>query len=51
MANPSPFRGPREQAQFTAIYDSAMRTWPAPFDEHDVETAYGQTHLVVSGPP
>ena len=51
MANPSPFRGPRERAQFTAIYDSVMRTWPVAFDERDVETAYGQTHLVVSGSP
>jgi hypothetical protein len=51
MANPSPFRGPRERAQFVTAYDSIMRTWPVPFDERNVETACGQTHLVVSGPP
>jgi pimeloyl-ACP methyl ester carboxylesterase len=51
MANPSPFRGPRQHAQFTATYDSVMRTWPVAFDERNVETAYGRTHLVVSGPP
>jgi pimeloyl-ACP methyl ester carboxylesterase len=51
MANLSPFRGPRARAQFIATYDSFMRSWPVPFEERDVETAYGQTHLVVSGPP
>ncbi len=51
MANLSPFRRPRAQAQFIATYDSLMRSWAVPFEERDVETAYGQTHLVVSGPP
>ena len=51
MANQSPFRGPRARAQFIAAYDSLMRSWPVPFGERDVETEYGQTHLVVSGPP
>jgi len=51
MANLSPFRGPRARAQFIATYDSLMRSWPVPFAERDVETAYGRTHLVVSGPP
>jgi pimeloyl-ACP methyl ester carboxylesterase len=51
MANPSPFRGPREREQFVTAYDSIMRIWPVPFEERDVETACGQTHLVVSGPP
>jgi pimeloyl-ACP methyl ester carboxylesterase len=51
MANPSPFRGSRERAQFIATYDSVMRNWPIPFEERDVETACGQTHIVVSGLP
>lgn len=51
MANPSPFRGPRDRAQLIATYDSVMRNWPVPFEERDVETACGQTHIVVGGPP
>jgi pimeloyl-ACP methyl ester carboxylesterase len=49
MANRSHFRGPRERAQFLAAYDSVMRSWPIPFEERYVETASGQTHLVVCG--
>src|SRR6476646_1693413 len=51
MANLSPFRGSGARAQFIESYDGVMRSWPVPFEERGVETAYGQTHLVVSGPP
>ena len=51
MANLSPFRGPQQRAQFIAKYESIMRSWPVPCEEHDVETAFGQTHIAVSGPP
>lgn len=51
MANLSPFRGPRERARFIAAYDSVMRRWPVPFEERDVETASGHTHVVVCGDP
>ena len=51
MANLSPFRGSGARAQFIEAYDGVMRSWPVPFEERGVETAYGQTHLVVSGPP
>ena len=51
MANPSAFRGPRERAQFIAAYDSVMCNWPVPFEEREIATASGQTHIVVSGTP
>jgi pimeloyl-ACP methyl ester carboxylesterase len=51
MANLSPFRGPRERAQFLTVYDSIMRSWPIPFEEQDVATTFGETHIFVSGPP
>jgi pimeloyl-ACP methyl ester carboxylesterase len=51
MANLSPFRGPRQRAQFIAAYDSVLRSWPVPFEERNVETACGYTHVVVSGDP
>jgi pimeloyl-ACP methyl ester carboxylesterase len=51
MANLSPFRGLDKRAQFLAKYESIMRGWPVPCDEHDLDTAYGQTHIAVSGPP
>ncbi|MDT5347284.1 MAG: hypothetical protein QOH91_571 [Mycobacterium sp.] len=51
MGNLSPFRGPQEQARFIAKYESIMRSWPVPCEEHDVDTAFGQTHIAVSGSP
>lgn len=47
----SPFRGPLEQAQFIAKYESCMRNWPVSYDEQDVATTFGQTHIFASGPP
>ena len=46
----SPFRGPQEQAQFIAKYESCMRGWPVPYDEQDVTTTFGETHIFASGP-
>jgi pimeloyl-ACP methyl ester carboxylesterase len=46
----SPFRGPQEQAQFIAKYESCMRSWPIPYDEQDVSTTFGETHIFASGP-
>jgi pimeloyl-ACP methyl ester carboxylesterase len=47
----SPFRGPQERAQFIAKYESCMRNWPVSYDEQDVATKFGQTHIFASGPP
>jgi pimeloyl-ACP methyl ester carboxylesterase len=47
----SPFRGPQERAKFIAKYDSCMRDWPVPYDEQDVATTFGTTHIFASGPP
>jgi pimeloyl-ACP methyl ester carboxylesterase len=46
----SPFRGPQEQARFIAKYESCMRDWPVPYDEQDVTTTFGETHIFASGP-
>jgi len=51
MADLSPFRGPREQAQFITTYDSIMRSWPIPFEEKDATTTFGETHIFASGHP
>lgn len=51
MANLSPFRGPRERAQFITKYESIMRGWPVACEERDVETTFGHTHVAASGAP
>jgi pimeloyl-ACP methyl ester carboxylesterase len=50
MATLSPFRSSRDQARFIATYDSTMRRLPIPFDEQDVVTTFGRTHVFVTGP-
>lgn len=32
-------------------YDSLLKTWGTVFEEQDIETSYGQTHIIVSGNP
>jgi pimeloyl-ACP methyl ester carboxylesterase len=50
VANLDPFRSPEARSQLIDEYDAVMRTWPVPFEERDVATGYGTTHIVVTGP-
>ncbi|MFI4976226.1 MAG: alpha/beta fold hydrolase [Caulobacterales bacterium] len=34
-----------------AAYDDALREWPVPYEELDLPTRLGPTHVVASGPP
>lgn len=50
MSLPSAFKTPGGKAAFIAAYDDAMKHWPVPYEEHDISTRFGSTHVVVSGP-
>jgi pimeloyl-ACP methyl ester carboxylesterase len=50
MVNLDPFRSPAARAKLIEKYDAILAGWPVPHEERDVETAFGATHLVVSGP-
>ncbi|MCP4661819.1 MAG: alpha/beta fold hydrolase, partial [bacterium] len=51
MATHSPvFKSPEGEASVLAAYDAAMKLWPLPYDERDVPTRFGSTHVIVSGP-
>jgi len=45
------FRSDESRARFMAAYDAALADWPVPFEEIDVPTRLGPTHVVASGPP
>jgi pimeloyl-ACP methyl ester carboxylesterase len=47
---PSAFKTPEGEAAFLAAYDAAMKLWPVPYEEMDIPTQFGMTHVVVSGP-
>ncbi len=51
MAEPiSVFKSPTGEEKNTAAYDCALSQWPVPYEELDVPTQFGATHLIASGP-
>jgi len=50
MSHPSAFKSPEGEAAFLAAYDAAMKLWPVPYEELDIPTRFGMTHVIVSGP-
>jgi pimeloyl-ACP methyl ester carboxylesterase len=50
MSQPSAFKTPEGEARYLAAYDAALKLWPVPYDEIDILTRFGTTHVVVSGP-
>src|SRR5580765_3753168 len=49
MSHPSAFKTPEGEASYLAAYDAALKLWPVPYDEIDIPTRFGMTHVVVSG--
>lgn len=43
------FKSEAERAIYLAAYDAALRAWPVPFQEIDVDTRFGRTHVVACG--
>jgi pimeloyl-ACP methyl ester carboxylesterase len=50
MSYPSAFKTPEGEAAFLAAYDAAMKLWPVPYEEIEIPTRFGTTHVVVCGP-
>ena len=48
-SQPSAFKTPEGEARYLAAYDAALKLWPVPYDEIDIPTRFGTTHVVVSG--
>ncbi len=44
------FKSPESESIVLAAYDAAMKLWPVPYEERDVPTSYGSTHVIISGP-
>ncbi len=45
------FKSDDGKARYIAAYDAALRDWPVPYQEIDVQTRLGPTHVVASGAP
>jgi hypothetical protein len=50
LSRPSAFKTPEGEARYLAAYDAALKLWPVPYDQIDIPTRFGTTHVVVSGP-
>ena len=50
MSQRSPFKTLEGEATFFAAYDAAMKLWPVPYEEVNMASQFGTTHVVVSGP-
>lgn len=51
MLNPSSlYKSSHGYQAAMSTYDAQLRRWPVPFREQMVETRYGRTHMLVSGP-
>jgi pimeloyl-ACP methyl ester carboxylesterase len=44
------FKTPEGEAAFIAAYNAAMRLWPVPYEELQIPSRFGMTHVIVSGP-
>jgi len=38
------------EAAFTAAYDAALKSWPVPYDELEIPSRFGSTHVIACGP-
>jgi pimeloyl-ACP methyl ester carboxylesterase len=50
MFQPSAFKTPEGEAKFLTAYDNEMKLWPVPYDQVDVRSRFGTTHIVTCGP-
>ncbi|MFI5507022.1 alpha/beta fold hydrolase [Mycobacterium sp. NPDC051804] len=50
MVRLDPFRNPRVRDDFIAKYDAVVGDWPVDCEERDLNTEFGTTHVIVSGP-
>ena len=44
------YKSPQVEARFVDMYDAKLAEWPVPYESVFVDTAYGQAHVIVSGP-
>lgn len=48
--DPCIYKSPEGQAKCLAVYETALAHWPAPYEQLDIPTRFGSTHIIASGP-
>jgi len=49
MSQASAFKTPQGKAPFLAAYDAILKQWAVPYEELDITSRFGSTHVIVSG--
>jgi pimeloyl-ACP methyl ester carboxylesterase len=49
MPHTSAFKTPEGEATYRDAYHAAMKLWPVPYEEVEIPSRFGMTHIVVSG--
>ena len=50
MSHSTAFKTPEGEAAYLAAYDAAMKLWPVSYEEMEIPSRFGTTHVVASGP-
>ena len=50
MTQKSAFKTPEGEAAYLAVYEAAMKLWPVPYEEIEIPSRFGTTHVLVTGP-
>ena len=50
MSHDSGFKSREGEAAYVAAYDAALRLWPVRFEETEIATRFGRTHVIMAGP-
>jgi pimeloyl-ACP methyl ester carboxylesterase len=50
MSPASGFKSSEGESVFLSAYNAALKLWPVPFEELDIPTRFGTTHVIISGP-
>ena len=45
------FKTPEGKARFIKLYDASLARWPVPYEELNIPTSFGITHIIASGNP
>ncbi|WP_292391717.1 alpha/beta fold hydrolase [Methanosarcina sp. UBA5] len=45
----SSFKSSKGEAEYVSAYDTVLKLWPVPFEENDIMTRFGTTHVIASG--
>jgi pimeloyl-ACP methyl ester carboxylesterase len=43
------FKSSKGEAEYVSTYDAVLKLWPVPFEENDIMTRFGTTHVIASG--